>query len=224
MSDSFFDSERKRENRESKPDGSASRPFHDGAETRLSQNREDMSTQVAGAVQQIERLRMRQEELEREKDELQQLTQRQGHYERAKREVIEKLTKSQVLLEREEVQASRMVELLSVTRSRFREVLSGLNGIDEESWPAEKFQLELGKAMVQVDSAGRDYKRALTKIDATSWHKSSPADAMPSPEPGLTSTNKQGFFHWLKIGVAVTLPLILVLILLFVAYLFLNNM
>jgi hypothetical protein len=224
MNDGFFDDDLQRAEPEETPEGSLVRPFRQGAEARLSQKREEMTTQAAGTVQQLERLRMRQEELEREKDELQQLTQRQRDYERSKRDIIEKLTKSQVHLEREEVQASRMLELLHVTRSRFREVLSELNGIDEESWPTESFQLELGKAMVQIENAARDYKRAIAKIDATSWHKASPTKALPTPDVGVTDASPQGFLYWLKVGVAVSLPLALVLVALFMVYLLLNNM
>jgi hypothetical protein len=190
----------------------------EGGADRMTRHKEEISTHMSGAVSELERLRLRQDELEREKRSLEDLSRKQAEYEAGKRDIIEKLNRSAILLEKEETQANRMAELLAETRDKFQETLAELKAIKEEAWGDADFRVELSRALAKVEAGRETYKRAMAKIDASSWHKvGGKMDAMP--EVARESFLPLGFGGWLKIGIAVTIPLAVVLVLMFVAYL-----
>jgi len=204
------------EQRENSPARSSS----DASAGKLAQQKEELSGQVAAAVKEIEQLRMKQEDLEKEKSKLQELGRKQEEYERGKRDVIEKIDRGIITVEKEEVEATRMVELLSETRSKFKNMLAELRNINEDAWVDENFMDELNRASAMVENARMDYKKALARIDASSWHKDTArvqADLMEDGASGAALGH--GFGYWLKVGLALTLPLITILILLFIIYL-----
>lgn len=226
MSADFFDDDlMKEDDFESEDaeerDGVPVKPITHASLSRMVKQKQELADQVAGATSEIERLRMRQEELEKEKTDLKDLTQRQEKYEHGKRSIIEELSRGIIIVEREEMQATRMAELLSETSARFKKELSDLKRISEEKWIDEGFETELNKAMVRVDIAGTTYKKAMAKIDAASWHKSAAGENRPHMleelprEPG----EKKGFGFWLKVGLAVSLPVMVFLLALFAAWL-----
>ena len=201
-------------------------PGSPGSAARMAQQKEELSNQVVGAVSEIERLRMRQEALEEEKTALEELTRRQEAYERGKRDIVEKLDRSIVLLEKEEQQAKQMVQLLAQIRSRFKDSLIELRAIREDTWPDEAFHEELNKALVLVEEARSDYKSGLAKIEASSWHRDLTDRRPPAilDKVGAEAFREKGFGYWLKVGIAVSLPLIIALIVLFVVNLFLMGL
>lgn len=185
---------------------------------RMARHRDDVTQQVTGAVSEIERLRIRQEELEREKKALEELTRKQVDYEAGKRDMIEKLNRSLILLEKEETQAERLVELLAETRGKFQETLADLKSINEQAWGDSGFREELSRALAKVEAAKDLYKRALSKIDASSWHKAG-GRSEALPEAPRDAAPDRSFGYWVKVGLAVSLPVIVVLVLLFLGYL-----
>ena len=85
------------------------RPVSDFNLTRMAKHKQEVDDHVATAVHELERLRKRQEDLEREKKELEELRRKQEEYERGKREMSERLSQSLVTLEKDELQAERVV-------------------------------------------------------------------------------------------------------------------
>ncbi len=188
---------------------------------RMARQREQLTTQVADAAEEIERLRMRQEELEHEKSRLAELNRKQEAYESGKREVIDQLAHAVVLMEKDELQANRMVELLSAARARFKDMLGELRAIREAKWADGDFEEELTKALALVESARIEYGRAMARIDAESWQRTGDGRArLATIEKGhLGALAERGFWFWVKMGFAFCLPLILLLLALFAGYL-----
>lgn len=182
---------------------------------KMARQREDIGNQVAGAADEIERLRMRQAELEKAKKNLEDLSRKHEEYEQGKKEMLDKLTRGLTMVEREEIQATRMVELLSETRSRFRELLDDLSEIDETKWTEDGFKTELSRALVKVDMARADYKKALARIDAVSWYKPGDGEKRSDvlQEMARDVSGRKDFAYWLKVGLAVSLPMIVVTVL-----------
>lgn len=194
------------------------------ASARMMRRKEELSGHVTGAANEIERLRLRQEEIEREKATLESLSRKQEEYERGKQDIIEKLDRSILLLENEEVQAAHMVELLSSMRVRFKDMLAGLRSIDEEQWSDETFGDEMNKALALVEEARMSYKKGVSKIDAMRWSESGDRPPVTAQESMAgTSAAPQGFGHWFKAGVAFSLPLAAVIVVLFIIYLAMNG-
>ena len=193
---------------------------------KMARKKEEMSTQAAGAMQEIERLRMKQEELEREKNALEELTRKQDQYEHDKTDIVEKIERSVVAMEREESQAARMVELLSESRGRFKNTLAEIRAINEELWGDHNFSDELNRAAALIENARMDYKKALAKIEAANLHAgvAEGIDKAALDAMGFESGGEKDFGHWLKIGFAVTLPLMVAgLLLLGLLYLVLHK-
>jgi chromosome segregation ATPase len=187
--------------------------------SRLSRQKEQLTNQVADTAEEIERLRMRQDELEHEKTSLEELNRKQDEYARSKKDIIENLSRNIILMEKDEVLANRMVELLSASRARFKDVLSEIRDIREESWSEAEFEEELDKALALIESARMEYSKAVAKIDAESWQKGGGQAPLATLEDaGRGALANKGFLFWFKVGVAVSLPVMLVLLLLFLGY------
>lgn len=187
--------------------------------SRLSRQKEQLTNQVADTAEEIERLRMRQDELEHEKTSLEELNRKQDEYARSKKDIIENLSRNIILMEKDEVLANRMVELLSASRARFKDVLSEIRDIREESWSEAEFEEELDKALALIESARMEYSKAVAKIDAESWQKGGGQAPLATLEDaGRGALANKGFLFWFKVGVAVSLPVMLVLLLLFFGY------
>ena len=230
MGTDFFDddllkTEGAAEEKVDRRDGIAARPISDASLTRMMKQKDEVMHQVASATQEIEHLGMRKENLEREKAELQQLARRQEEYEKGKQEIVEQLFQSLVMLEKEETQAVRMVEILTMMRARFKDALAELKAIEEEKWPQEAFQMELNKAAVVVENARAMYRQALAKIDAARWQKpsagGSPADVFDESIGGYGAG--KDFGYWFKVGAAISLPLMILATVLFLVYAWLQG-
>ena len=207
-------------------DGVMIRPITDASIGRMVKQKQELSNQVAGAVTEIERLRKRQEQLERERRDLEDLSRKQEEYELGKKDIIDKLGRGMVLVEKEQAQAVRMVELLSEIREQFRNSLSELRKINEDIWADDEYQTELTRALVRVDLAREMYRKALAKIDSASWHKDGdqkrPSEMLVETRRELS--DRKGFGYWFVAGLAASLPLIAVVLVIFALWLYFTGM
>jgi chromosome segregation ATPase len=196
------------------------RPLSDLSLTRMAKHKQDVDENVVQAAQELERLRKRQETLEREKRDLEEIRRKQEEYERGKRDVIERLGQSLVTMEKDELQAERMAELLNATRKQFKEMLAEVEKLNEALWPEERFGEELTKALALVEDTRMEYNKSLSKIEAaggTEVRIASSVSAMGEP-PRLNYDEERPFGYWLKVGMAVSLPLIVFILLVVILF------
>ncbi len=199
------------------PVGPPVEPLTGAGQMRMVRQKEELTTQVADAVKEMEELRMRQEQLERERNDLQDLARRQDDYEDAKAEIMGHLSRSILHLERDEQQANRYAELMAVMRERFKDTLEELRGINEAGWSKDAFQTELNKALVLVEEARSVYRRGIAKIDAENWHQVQEGAEQPTV---LARSEGRGglprrFGFWLRAGLAFSIPMIVIALLVF---------
>ncbi len=188
--------------------------------TRMARHRKEVDNATAVASQELERLRSRQEELEKEKRSLEELRTKHEEYGRGKREMVEHLKRSMVSLERREVEAERLLEQLKSSRQRFREMLGVLEALREDTWPQDQVREELARALGVIEECRSEYNKSLAKIDAL---KADPVPAATAPptmvyEDHAGGAEEKNFAYWLKVGAAASLPLALVLILIAVLF------
>jgi len=186
--------------------------------TPLTRRNEEINSQVATKLDELERLRTKQEALEREKNSLENLRNNQEKYEAGKREMIDHLEKSIVALEREEIGMNQRLELLAETDRRFKEMLNDMRGFDEEQWVTDTDGLreELSKALVIIDNTRKEYNKAYARIEAMRESHNIGVIAKPAMQDesdGLASCPR-GFWYWVKVGAAFSLPLVIVFIVL----------
>lgn len=202
------------------------RPVSDFNLTRMAKHKQDVDEQVVTAMQELERLRTRQEKLEKEKRELEEIRRKQEEYERGKREMAERFNKSLLTMEKDEIQASRLSELMGATRKRFKVLLTDIQDLHDEVWPEEQFREELNKALLVIEDARMEYNKAMAKIDTLGGNVRT-GDAEHQPvifEEGRFGSEKEKTFgYWLKVGFALSLPLIVVIIAVTVMILILHS-
>ncbi len=179
--------------------------------TRMAKHREEIEDSVAKTTEELERLRQRQEALERERKDLQELRSRQDDYETGRREIIDRLGQTILTLERDEIRAAQVTDLLGTTRGRFKSMLAELENLDPESWEDKKIRDELGKALAIIEDARMEYRKSMSKIETIRERNLAADQSSPAiyEEPVIRSFEQQkSWSYWLKVGCAVSLPMV----------------
>jgi cell division protein FtsB len=170
---------------------------------------EHLDSQVQKAQEQLLQLKRQQEQIEKQKRELEELSRRQEELERGRAEMVDKLTRSLVVLEREAYDAQRKMEQLRATRESFAQHLELLETIDPKTWNPADLNKELSRALSTVDDARTEYSQQRSRLQATSTDEHAevrlPEANSRFASGGMTHT----FAQWLQIGFAFTLPLII---------------
>ncbi|HEY0789972.1 MAG TPA: hypothetical protein VGD78_02800 [Chthoniobacterales bacterium] len=181
-------------------------PYADVAEQQ-SVPPEQLDNQVQRAQEQLLHLKRQQETIERQKRELEELSRRQEELERGRAEMIEKLSRSIVVIERETYEAEKKVEQLRGTNTAFMQHLEFLERINPKNWNNADLHKELSKSLSAVDDARAEFNKSITKINAKSDGEIiEPATA--SDYGGYGVGTEASFVTWLKRGFAFTLPLV----------------
>lgn len=191
--------------------------------THLARHKQEVNEQMVDKSAELDRLRARQEELEEERRMLEEMRQKQEAFDGERRALKERLGTGLVQMEKDQLQAERLVELLEETRRIFHLRQEEVTALNEEQWQDQELLDELNKALVLLENVRSDYNKAMAKIDAVRPQAEAGAEplaamtafeasASPAVSPG------QGFSYWLRAGVAFTLPLMALLALLTVAW------
>ncbi len=190
------------------------RPISDLNLTRMARHREEVNTQMASAKLQIERLKQKQGEMEREKHMLEDLLEKQEEYERGKQEMAARLSESIVSLQKLGEHAARQVEVYSLTRDRFVADLDELQQINDAEWTDESFRDELNKAVTQINGIRNDFVKAQATVEAVGGpiRLFDESRAKTPHEEDSEFAPVKGFGYWMKVGLAVSLPLIITII------------
>lgn len=176
----------------------------------------DTGTQVQRAQEQLLALKRQQEQVEKQKRELEELARRQDELQQGRAEMTEKLTRALVVVERETVDAQKRVELLQQIDDSYRKHLMNLERINSKNWEPTQVNRELSKSLSAVEDARAEYNKSRPKIslEISEGAEMTGGEGMSYEYEGGAEKN---FVYWLKSGAAFTLPLILALVVLFVA-------
>lgn len=186
---------------------STKEPFLELPEEQAAASPEMLDSQVQRAQEQLLQLKRQQELIEKQKRELEELSRKQEELEKGRSDMIEKLSRSLVVIERETYEAEKRVEQLKATNTSFADHLETLEKINPKTWSNADLHKELSKALSAVDEARAEYTKSLTKINA----KADTEVINPSPvveETYYPPSDEVGFLVWLKRGFAFTLPLL----------------
>jgi len=166
---------------------------------------EHLDSQVQRAQEQLLALKRQQDTIERQKRELEELSRRQEQLQQGKAEMVEKFTRAVVVLERENYDAQKRVEMLNGIHESFTQHLDVLDAINLKSWEGADLSKELTRALSAVDDARAEYARSLPKISAE--REGVDAIAPDGYQMEYGATEAKDFTYWLKAGFAFTLPL-----------------
>ncbi len=169
---------------------------------------EALDNQVQKAQEQLLSLKRQQEAIEKQKRELEELSRRQEQLQVGKAEMVEKFTRALVVLERENYDAGKRVELLNAIHDSFNGHLEQLDSINPKAWEGLDINKELTKALSAVDDARAEYARSLPKISpAKETEGDDHVAASIGYQTDYAPIDQKDFVYWLKAGFAFTLPL-----------------
>ena len=171
----------------------------------LEENAEDLGEEVQKTNTELEKLKRQLEDIEKQKVRLEELKRRQDELESGRADMLDKLTRSMVTVERETEEAQKRLEQLNAIHNSFIQHLRHVDSINPKLWGAAELPMELSKALSLVEDARADYMKAQAKISVESPSETAPTATGYDSEYGYAE--EHGFFYWLKSGFAFTLPL-----------------
>ncbi len=186
---------------------------------------EHLDSQVQKAQEQILSLKRQQEHIEKQKRELEELSRRQEQLQVGKTEMIEKFTRALVVVEREAYDAQKRVELLNGIHDNFSAHLQNLESVNPKAWEGLDMNRELNKALSAVDDARAEYGKTIPKISPeTNTDSGDPVAATAGYQYDYSSSSEKSFLYWLKAGLAFTLPItVLGMLLIYVLFTYMAN-
>lgn len=173
--------------------------------------REEVDTRVADTQQKLIELKRAQEELERERSALEETRRRQMEFQTGRQEMIHNLTRGLGLLEEAEFTARRDAEQMAKTIADFRDALTKIESVHEETWTKDNFNVELTRALTAVENGRMEWNTARLKFPVLTGEKAT-ATAAPGEQPAQEALplSNRSFGELCKLGLALTWPLVLV--------------
>jgi hypothetical protein len=169
--------------------------------------RAEMDSQVNDAQSKLAELKRQQDELERQRASLEDLRRRQTEFTTGREEMLQHLTRGVGLLEEAELTARREAELSAQTLAEFKSALDKLQSIHDQAWTKDTLSLELTRALTIIENARMEWNSARVKLPVlngeTETRLLTPAAARATPLSELS------FLQLCKLGLALTLPLLL---------------
>jgi hypothetical protein len=116
--------------------------------------------------------------------------------------MVERFNQSLLTLEKDELQATRLAELLGATRARFKTLLADVQSLNDELWSEDQFRDELNKALTVIEDARMEYNKSMSRIDTLTGPRAgrcaAPAvifeEAVRFQQPASRSVTGQGRF------------------------------
>jgi hypothetical protein len=123
--------------------------------------------------------------------------------------MVEHFTRALVVLEREAYDAQKRVEQLKGIHDSFVSHLDVLESINPKAWDPNDINKDLNKALSAVDDARAEYARSRAVINAEAESEVL-AETPGDPYQTYAAPVEHDFAYWLKSGIAFTLPLCLI--------------
>ena len=182
--------------------------------------REEVDSRVGEAQQKLAELKRQQEELERKRAALEETRRRQLEFQNGRQEMVHHLTRGLGLLEEAEFTARRDAEQMAKTIGDFRDALSKVEAVHEETWTKDNFNVELTRALTAIENARMEWKTARLKFPVLAGQNQKAGDAdEASNTPPVTALGQLSFGELCKFGLALTWPLTVIAFIALVALL-----
>lgn len=182
-------------------------PGAPGARPNRPPTREELEALVGEKQLRLAELKRAQEELERERASLEELRRRQMEFQTGRTEMLQSLTRGIGLLEEAELTARRDAEQMARTLAEFREAVAKVQGINEQLWSQENYNVELTRATTTIENARMEWNGARLKFPILSGETAATAATPAKGGPSFLATTD--IVQLCKIGFALTWPLVL---------------
>jgi chromosome segregation ATPase len=184
----------------------------------------EINLKVQHVQEQLLDLRRQQEEIERQKRELEELSRKQRDFDEGRRDIVEKLTRGLILLERHEEEAKRELEQIRIVRDNFSEHLQQTETLNPAEVPDEELAGELTKALARVEQAKNIFSQSRARLAALrQTEEGAPAEFAAEYTPEMAPVYEKSFGTMVRDGFAYSLPALIVAVLGVAAYLALHH-
>jgi hypothetical protein len=182
--------------------------------------REELEAQVSEKQIKLAELKRAQEELERERAGLEELRRRQVEFQTGREEMLQNLIRGIGLLEEAELTARRDAEQMARVLTEFREAVTKVQGINEQLWNQENFSVELTRASTTIENARMEWNAARLKFSILTGSSAASPAGMPPAKADASLLATTDLLQLCKIGFALTWPLVLLGLAIFLILLF----
>ncbi len=176
--------------------------------------RAEVEARVGDMHNKLAELRRAQQELERERADLEETRRRQNEFTKGRQEMEQHLTRGIGLLEEAEFAARREAEQMAKSLLDLREALVKVQSVHEESWTRDNFNAELTRALTAIENARMEWNGARLKFAILNGEAATPAPegaAAPAQDPFSQNVLRERSYSELcKMGLALTWPVALV--------------
>ncbi len=184
-----------------------------GGQAHRAPTREEVDSRVTEAQQKLAELKRAQEQLERERAALEETRRRQTEFQTGRQEMVQNLTRGIGLLEEAEFNSRRDAEQMSKMLVDFRDALSKMQAIHEETWTQGNFNVELTRGLTAVENARMEWNSARLKFPAlTQTPEPGVAPSTAQAAPVTTMLGTQSFSELCRLGFALTWPVALMVL------------
>lgn len=181
----------------------------------------EIDINIQRAEEQLLDLKRQQEEIERQKRELDELSRKRREFDEGRREIVEKLTRGLVLLEREEFEVKRELEQIKIVRDSFSEHLSQTESLNPSEWAPHELPNELTRALARIDQAKAIFSQSKARLLALRQSEEGQAGELVSDlEPEMsTPVYEKTFGAMIREGFAYSIvPVLLISFILLLGY------
>jgi len=181
--------------------------FDDNTFEAVTPYQEDFEDQVHEAQEQLQELRHRQEAVERQKADLEELHLKKDDFLKGRTEVSDKLSRCITSLDREAAEAQKRADLFLDTKEAFEHQLKIVQALRPEVWSRKELRNELNRAIDKISDAQEQIDKSSRVLESM---KSTPKLQTRTMSGALSSGDESSFSYWMMRGLAFTLPLIVV--------------
>jgi hypothetical protein len=123
--------------------------------------------------------------------------------------MIQNLTRGVGLLEEAEFAARRDAEQMAKALAGLREALEKVQSIREETWSRDNLNVELTRANTAVENARMEWNGARLKFTVLNAPAAETAGGEQAPATLADALREKSYAEWCKFGLALTWPLAL---------------
>ncbi len=175
--------------------------------------RENFDEKVQQAQERLLHLRQAQQQVERQKQELEELSEKQERFSHGRTDLLDRLNRALAVLDRETYDAQQRSGNLALAKEAFQRHLSLLDSLQPEQWSRAELQAELSHAIGAIEDAEDEYTKTMSRLGNPAGTQSGDTGAAQStPFSAIAATGgDHGFAFWFRCGFAFTLPIMVFL-------------
>ena len=172
-------------------------------------SRDEVDAKVTDMHQKLAELKRTQQELERERASLEETRRRQVEFTTGREEMIQNLTRGVGLLQEAEFAARRDAEQMAKALTGLREALEKVQAIREDTWSRDNLSVELTRANTAVENARMEWNSARLKFEILNGSAAEQIAGEQAPATLADALREKSYAEWCKLGLALTWPLAL---------------